>query len=257
MPQQTNRSRGHGSTRLTMGRVIDEGSRAIRTVSVCLALLLTTGAVRGEESAEKSPSKNKNQVISLFDGKTLTGWKVTNFGSEKEVQAVEGTLELEMGDPLTGVTIDPKFFEKLPKVNYEITLEAKRVLGGDFFVGLTFPVKQDSCSLILGGWGGGLVGISSIDSFDASENETTTYHGFKNDQWYRIRLRVTEDRILAWLDDKPIVSLETTDKKLSTRIEVTLSEPLGLCTFQTTARYRDFKMRPLTAQELKKPDQLK
>ncbi len=225
------------------------------SLCVCLSLLLTAEVVRGEEPARAEQSQKK--AISLFDGKTLTGWKVTNFGSEKEVRAVEGTLELEMGDPLTGVTIDPEFFEKLPKVNYEITLEAQRVLGGDFFVGLTFPVKQDRCSLILGGWGGGLIGISSIDSFDASENETTTYHGFKNDQWYRVRLRVTEDRILAWLDDKPIVNLETTDKKLSTRIEVTLSEPLGLCTFQTTARFRDFKLRPLTAKELKSPDQLK
>ena len=38
---------------------------------------------------------------------------------------------------------------------------------------------------------GGVVGLSSIGGFDASENETTQFVEFKNGQWYKIRLRVT------------------------------------------------------------------
>src|SRR5690606_19687811 len=124
-----------------------------------------------------------------------TGWTKTMFGGEAEVEVVDGNLQIGMGSPLTGVTITSEAFKPLPKINYEISLEARRVLGGDFFVGLTIPVKESYCSLIMGGWGGGVIGISSLDGYDASENETTTYHAFKNDQWYKVRLQVTDKQI--------------------------------------------------------------
>ena len=70
-----------------------------------------------------------------------------------------------------------------------------RVEGSDFFVGLTFPVRDSHASLIVGGWAGSVVGISSIDGRDASENETTEVMKFKNGQWYKFRLRVRADRL--------------------------------------------------------------
>lgn len=44
----------------------------------------------------------------------------------------------------------------------------------EFFCGLTVPVRTgtECVSLIVGGWGGSLVGISSIDGLDASETST-------------------------------------------------------------------------------------
>ena len=57
--------------------------------------------------------------------------------------------------------------------DYEVTLEAMRVDGNDFFCGMTFPAGKDPCTLIVGGWGGTVVGLSSINGMDASENETT------------------------------------------------------------------------------------
>ena len=77
---------------------------------------------------------------------------------------------------------------KLPKTNFEISLDAKRVQGHDFFCGLTFPVGDSFASLIVGGWGGAVCGISSIDGNDASSNDTTTRRKFDNDKWYHIRL---------------------------------------------------------------------
>lgn len=61
----------------------------------------------------------------------------------------------------------------MPVMNYELSLEAMRVDGSDFFCGLTFPVGSNFCSFIVGGWGGGVVGLSSLNSEDASQNETT------------------------------------------------------------------------------------
>ena len=73
---------------------------------------------------------------------------------------------------MTDVPVSPGK-ETFPKVDYEVNLDAKRVAGNDFFCGITFPVGKRFCSLIVGGWGGATVGLSSIDGKDAAENETT------------------------------------------------------------------------------------
>lgn len=205
-------------------------------------------------SATKTKKGGQEKWTKLFDGKTLKGWKVTKYGGEGEVTAKDGLLTVDMGNPLSGVTSTHK---DLPKINYEMRLEAQRVLGSDFFCGLTFPVKKESCSLILGGWGGGVIGLSSLDGYDAAENETTDYRAFKSKKWYKVRLRVTEKKILAWLDGESIVDVDLSDKKVSVRIEVELSKPLGLSTFETTAAFRNVEMRPLTSEEVKSTNEKK
>ncbi len=179
---------------------------------------------------------------SLFDGKTLAGWQTTDFAGHGMAHLESGMVELDMGDTLTGIN----WTNDTPKVNYEVALDAMKVQGSDFFCGLTFPVKDSWCSLILGGWGGTAVGISSIDGQDASENETTQFIKFESGQWYRVRVRVTEKKIEAWLDQKKIVNLETEGKKISLRFgEIENSKPLGIATYQTTAALREIKMRRL------------
>jgi len=178
----------------------------------------------------------------LFDGKTLKGWKATNFGGEGPVQVKNGQIVLDRGDPLTGITWTGG---EVPRMNYEIALEAMRVNGSDFFVGLTFPVADSHCSLILGGWGGSVVGLSSLDGMDASENETSTAISFTDERWYRIRVRVTPAKITAWLDDKVIVDADIKDRRISVRVEVELSCPLGIASYVTEAAVRDIKVRRL------------
>ena len=89
---------------------------------------------------------------------------------------------------VSGVTWTKPF----PKSNYEFRLEAMRVQGSDFFAGITFPVGGAHCSWINGGWGGMVVGLSSLDDMDASENDTGVSRIFESGRWYRLRLRVTE-----------------------------------------------------------------
>jgi hypothetical protein len=183
---------------------------------------------------------------SLFDGESLAGWEITNFGGEGDVHVDSGALVLEQGSDLTGVHTH----REIPNIDYEVELDAMRVDGIDFFCGLTFPVGDDPCSLIIGGWSGGVCGLSSLDGADASENETTTYKQFENGKWYRIRLRVEQHRIRAWIDDEEIVDVDTTGRKLSVRIEVEASRPFGFASWQTTAALRDIRIRKLSAVEL-------
>jgi len=178
----------------------------------------------------------------LFDGKTVGSWQSTKFGGEGAVKAENGQIVLETGKSLTGITWAGA---ELPKTNYEIALQAMRVEGRDFFAGITFPVGDSFCSLILGGWGGSVVGLSSINFLDASENETSQSIDFENGRWYSVRIRVTPDKIQAWLDDRQIINQDLKDNKISVRIEVEASEPLGVATWKTKGAVRDIRMRRL------------
>jgi len=145
-----------------------------------------------------------------------------------------------MGAVLSGVN----WTNELPKTDYEVALDAMRVEGSDFFCGLTVPVGDTFCTLIVGGWGGSLLGISSLDSLDASENETTRFVNFEKNRWYRIRLRVTEGRIEAWIDKERLVNVETTGKKISVRPgDIEMSKPFGIAAWQTSSALREVKMR--------------
>jgi len=180
----------------------------------------------------------------LFDGKTLKGWKITDFAGHGEVNVENGRVLLHSGVMLTGVS----WTNTLPKIDYEVSLEAMKVEGGDFFCGLTFPVQDSFCTLIVGGWGGGVVGLSSIDGMDASENETTKYMKFDAGRWHRLRLRVVREQIEAWIDDEKIVDQPIAGRKIALRPgDIDLSKPFGVATWQTTGALRDIRIRSLSA----------
>ena len=167
----------------------------------------------------------------LFDGTSLAGWKQSDFLNPGVAYARDRKLTIPAGEVMSGITWAGDF----PKMDYEIRLEAMRAGGSDFFCGLTFPVNDSFASLILGGWGGTVCGISCLDGEDAANNETTTSTNFNNNTWYAVRLRVTENKLEAWLDNEQI----------DVRIEVEESRPLGLATFQTTAALRNISWRKL------------
>src|SRR5688500_9702340 len=182
--------------------------RSIHTIVIAVALL-----VAGCAEQEKKPSQPTAQAPAtkpaapatkpvqdpdgwkpLFDGKTLTGWEKSDYVASPDPVVKDGVIVLKMGEILTGITCT----KNLPKTNYEVTLEAMRADGHDFFCGLTFPFNDRHATLVCSGWGGSVTGISSIDGRDASENETTRGITYDDKKWYSIRLRVEPSRIRAW-----------------------------------------------------------
>lgn len=186
----------------------------------------------------------------LFDGETLTGWNVTKFAGRGEVQVKSGLVVMTMGNPFTGINYTNNF----PKTNYEVALDAMRLMGSDFFCGLTFPVGDSYCSLIVGGWGGSLLGISSLDSMDASENETTKFLTFESGKWYRLRVRVTKDRIEVWVNAEKKIDIVTEGRRVSTRPgDIELSKPFGIACWQTAAAVREIRVRKVDGPADPKP----
>lgn len=218
-------------------------------LTASLLILASFGGLRADDKpaddkpAAAKPAEPEGQL--LFDGKTLTNWKATDFGRESKIEVQDGLLVINKGEPMSGVTWAG---DELPTVNYELRLEAKRMAGDDFFCGLTFPVQKSHCSLILGGWGGSLTGISSINYSDASENETTNFYEFTQDKWYKVRIRVTPTKIECTLnDDVQLADVEYAEKKIEVRFEMEPCKPLGIATYRTTGAVRNLRLIKLDA----------
>lgn len=215
-------------------------------VASCSLVVLAGSLAATAQTAKPAPAGGRASMANdqgwqpLFDGKTLTNWQATKFTAEGPVTVEDGRIILSTGRSITGITwAGPE----LPKTNYELALQAMRVEGSDFFAGVTFPVADSFCSLILGGWGGSTVGLSSINGMDASENDTSQSVTFENGRWYNVRIRVTPEKIESWLDDRQIITQELKGNKIDIRLEVELSKPLGIASWKTKAALRDIRLR--------------
>ncbi len=235
-------------------------SASLHRCAFCLALLLLAGCAAHNPPPPPPPPPPSapapvpialaprsyqwtTEWSSLFDGKSLANWAVTDFAGHGDVSVESNYIKIALGSELSGITWTNG---PLPRTDYEISLDSIKLEGSDFFCGLTFPVANSSCSLIIGGWGGGLVGLSSLDDQDASENETTRSMYLETGHWYHLLLQVTPAKIQAWLDDKKIIDASIAGRKVSLRPgSIYLCEPLGLATYTTTAGVKNLKLRLL------------
>ena len=190
------------------------------------------------------PARTTLIDTNLFNGKNLSGWKITDFGGHGEILVENGAIKIEMGAELTGIHWTNAAI--LPNTNYEIELDAMKREGGDFFCALTFPVSNSFCSLIVGGWGGSVVGLSSLDGMDASENDTSRSLYFEKDRWFHIRLQVQPEKIVVWIDQEKIIDVGIAGRKVAMRTgEIMESMPLGIATWQTSASVKNIRLKTL------------
>ena len=220
-------------------------SRYITLAAILFASVIHPAGVATTQ-AETPPvaSPAQPQFPRIFDGKTLDGWRIIeqfDFSHHGNIEVRDGVIYLEKGKPATGIS----WAGDLPRSNYEVTFSGQRVDGSDFFCGLTFPVKEEHCTLILGGWGGSVVGLSNIDGFSAVENNTTQVVEFKQGQWYRVKLSVSDERIVVAIDDKEIINEATEGHKFSIWWEQEPVTPLGIVTWYTTGAIKDLEFQPL------------
>lgn len=225
---------------------------AIPLLALLLAAITITTARPEDKPATPAPTPlldaDSTEWQDLFDGRTLEGWKQIDYFQPGKVRVKDNAIVVGQGMPFTGITWTSNVF----RINFEIELEAKRSAGHDFFCGLTVPFKDSHCSLIVGGWGGGMFGISSIDGFDASENQTGSFLELKDKKWYRIRLRMTARKIEAWMDGEKLIDQDVHGNVVSLRPgDIERCVPLGFATWETEGTLRDIRIRKLSDKEIK------
>lgn len=216
------------------------------------------GCGKKETATHESPAPKAAPVVAAAPAAAATptdAWVIMDTFAPGKWTALEGAADVEwdeesrvlrigIGTDLNGV----RWTGPAPVTPYVVELEARRMSGSDFFCGLTFPVRTGSecVSLIVGGWGGNLVGISSIEGMDASENSTASQHEFEDGRWYRIRVEVRAEHLQTWIDDKQVIDAHTEEQKLSLRPgPIEECAPFGLATWQTKAEVRGVKWRKL------------
>ena len=215
----------------------------IHPFSILLTSIASMLVFAGCSSAQPpGPTADKRPEMILFDGTNLDNWSKTDYAGKGEIFIDDNqTLVMEMGATLSGIHWTG---DDLPVGNYEISLQARRTMGSDFFCGLTFPYKDNHATLILGGWGGSLIGISSIDDFDASENETGDAYIFEEKEWYDIRLQVMETKLKVFINGETVIDADVDGKKVAMRVgEIEMSVPLGITTYGTTGEFKNIVLR--------------
>ena len=69
---------------------------------------------------------------------------------------------------------------------------------------------------------------------------------FEKGRWYRLRLRVTDERIQAWIDDELFIDVALEGREISLRWgEIELSAPFGIASYGTTGALRKLEYRLL------------
>lgn len=223
------------------------------------ALLLLLASCRGGERPPAPSAATATTVAATWSdllpsrspetiATTAPGFAVANFGGGGPIEERADGVRLPFGSPLTGITwpVGSSAVMTPPDDDYEIEVEAARLGGTDFFCALTFPVGAARLTLVLGGWGGATCGFSCLDGRDAASNATTCYRRFEKGRFYTARVRVSANRVEAFLDGEPLCATPRDGVVFSLRPEVEPCGRLGVASYATTSHLRAVRWRPLT-----------
>ena len=184
----------------------------------------------------------------LFDGKTLDNWKVVGLwhfnpppGRPTRIEVDNGRIVFEAGDTAEAIVWTGDF----PRSNYEVQVEAMKLGADGGLRGMVFPVGATRCEFCAGGWDGTIVGLSMVDDKWALGNATTKRMTFEQGRWYRVRLRVTDARVEAWVDGKQVVDLPRLGHTLTLDGGRNPIDPFGIW---LQGCLRDIKLRRLAPQ---------
>jgi len=119
--------------------------KIVKYQAFCALLLVCSCAHQAPVSPAAAPAPAKAEAVRpkpervnhwttdwtpIFDGTSLKNWAITDFAGHGPVNVSSNQINLGMGDELSGITWTNG---TLPKTDYEITLEAMKVDGSDYF----------------------------------------------------------------------------------------------------------------------------
>lgn len=194
------------------------------------------------------PAEKATTRWSLLDPAHSPHWAPAGIPEQGSTSVSEGLLTLGTGKPMTGSKFTAWEKAHLPGTSYAIEYEARRIEGRDIFGMVTFPVSShDShATFVLGGWGGTVTGISSIQYSDANENSTRAEQHFENNRWYHIRIEVRPEDLRAWVDGRIVVNASIKGRKVSLRPgDIDHCLPFGFATWNTSAEIRHVRIEKI------------
>jgi serine/threonine-protein kinase len=232
---------------VTVGRTLGEPNHGpLRPFGLCnwrTRCRLRNVRMRRVKS-EATPPVPAGEWVSLFDGESLEGWAaVKDFpgrGAGGTARVEDGCIALQSGVEFAGVVLQRQF----PDTDYEIELEAQRVVGNGDLLAITFPIGAARCSFVVGGSENRMTGLQVIDGrLLGFGPDGARRHSCQNGRWYRIGLRVTSGRIQAWVDGEQVVDFAAAGRRLSVYPTWRGLRPLGLTASKGTARLRSIRFR--------------
>jgi hypothetical protein len=203
-------------------------------------------APAGTKADASTGAKAEGAAEPWISGSELGDWKALDIAGAGKVEVRNGELTMGAGEGMTGVVYAGK--REIPVVDYELSWEAVKLQGVDFFGAASFPVRdRKTCATFInGGWGGGVTGISCIDGSAANDNKTCSYQQYEEGKWYRFRVMVTADVIQAWVDDKRVVNCDIKGAHISLRFgDIEGCAPFGFATWMTKGSVRNIAFRKL------------
>lgn len=166
-------------------------------------------------------------------------WSAAKIEQQGAFSITSSLIRLEPGSPMTGAVYSAWDRAGLPRNNYEVVYEARRIEGTDFFAALTFPVEDTWLTFVPGGWSGATTGLSNIDGQSAIDNQTGSAQRYDQGAWYRFRLEIKSEHIKVWMDDRLIVNLSPAGRSLELRAgDIERCKPFGIASFGTAGEVR-------------------
>jgi hypothetical protein len=153
----------------------------------------------------------KAQTVSLFDGKTTTGWHSYLKTGPGAWSVVDGTLQLDPKAPGQGDLVTDKEYE-----NYELSLEWKIAEGGNS--GIIFGVHEDPAfeATYLTG-----IEMQILDDQKAEDNKKANhlagslydmaapaYPAKPAGEWNKIKIRKQNGHLTFWMNGKVVVDTQ-------------------------------------------------
>jgi hypothetical protein len=212
----------------------------------------TQGAVRNIQLRRLAPgaaaAPKPGQWQSLFDGESLDGWRIVeggDYAGHGEVAVRAGQIVLGAGRLFTGIAWTRQF----PTGDYEVAFEAMRTKGGNNFASTLFPVGTEHVCLSVAGWDGRVVALHWVDGKPGVDNITTRRMNFENGRWYLVRVRVTRNRVEAWIDRDRMIDIPREGHTFTLDHPTAVLKPFGLSTAYSTGVLRNIRLRRLAEEK--------
>jgi len=189
--------------------------------------------------------------VSLFDGKTLAGWRVVEggeFAGHGPVLVDQGRIIIQRGPERSAIAWTGDF----PTVDYEVALEARREAGSEL-AEILFPVGPTRCAWSVAGWGGTFTGLAMLEGHGGLDNDTRRPATCRTGQWYRARLRVTKEKIEAWRDDEKWYDLPRAGRRLSQPYWLPFPDLFAVATWRSTLAVRNIRLKLLESKPEEPP----